>query len=56
MSLVDVNVVGAVNPARVQFEAPIALLPESGAPLGILAVGAVGAALMLGGMALRRKE
>jgi hypothetical protein len=56
MSLVDIATVGAANPARVQFEAPLPLLPESGAPFGILAVGTVGAALILGGVALRRKE
>jgi hypothetical protein len=56
MSLDNITTVGAVNPARIQFEAPIPLLPESGVHLGVLAVGAVGAAMLLGGIAFRRKE
>ena len=56
MSLVNITTVGAANPAKIQFEAPIPLLPQSGYALGMLAVGVVGTALMLGSVALRRKK
>jgi hypothetical protein len=55
MSLVNLTSVGAVNSPKIQFEAPRALLPESGYTLGVLAYGVIGAVLMLGGAVLRRK-
>lgn len=56
MNLANIAQVGAANPAKIQFEAPITLLPESGYTLGILAVGVAGAAMMVGGFVLRRKQ
>jgi hypothetical protein len=56
MSLVNMAKVGAMHSPRIQFEAPITLLPESGYVLGVLACGVVGAALVWGGAVLKRKE
>jgi hypothetical protein len=56
MSLVNVVTVSAANPARVQFEAPIILLPESGSVLGITSLAVAGLILVAGGVALRRKK
>jgi hypothetical protein len=56
MSLVNVATVGAANPVRVLFEAPIVLLPESGGVLGIISLAVVGMILVAGGVVLRRKK
>lgn len=55
MSLVSLSKIGAMSPVQAQAETQIPLLPESGGALAGLALGVMGAALLLGGAALRRK-